>query len=284
MKKRKFVRFSDMIFGSLLILVVLIPGVSKAEDWRMTFDVSADDPSADGGRLVNRLEAGGASDATDGYDNTVDVLALLSGPVQAAFSHENDTNYPEALQLLWRDIRSAKIPNSWRIRVVSRESGLPVKLAWSVPPPVSSDVCHGDSVTLRDETTGQTIDLTQDSSYTFTAAGSSEIPEVRYLTVSVGSVPQNTPSAPAGLVVQKRAGNAVLQWVPSQKTGLSGYHVWRSTKTGTGYVRLTSTPVRAIRYVDPSTKAGVTYYYVVTAMGANGCESGFSRQVKSIGK
>jgi len=284
MNGRNCTQFRILAFGVLVILGFPVPSLLWAGDWKMSFEVSAPDPGADGGQVTNRLEAGGASTATDGYDNTLDVLALLSGPVQAAFSHENESDYPDHLQVLWRDIRSAGIPKTWRIRVVSRQNGLPVTLTWTTPPSVPSDFCHRGAVSLQDETTGELIDLNRVNSYSFTSHGGSGSPEVRYLALNVSRLPQNAPSTPAGLTVRKRTGATQLQWMPSGKTGLAGYFVWRSLSNGRGYVRITPTPVRAIRFVDTQSTAGVTYYYVVTALGANGCESGFSRQVVSIAK
>jgi fibronectin type 3 domain-containing protein len=57
-----------------------------------------------------------------------------------------------------------------------------------------------------------------------------------------------------------------------------GYNVYRSTVSGGPYTLLTSTPVPGTTYTDNAVQAGVTYFYVVTAVDANGNESAFSNE------
>jgi fibronectin type 3 domain-containing protein len=57
-----------------------------------------------------------------------------------------------------------------------------------------------------------------------------------------------------------------------------GYNVYRSTTSGGPYTLITSTPVAGVTYTDTAVQAGVTYFYVVTAVDANGNESAFSNE------
>jgi fibronectin type 3 domain-containing protein len=54
--------------------------------------------------------------------------------------------------------------------------------------------------------------------------------------------------------------------------------VYRSTTNNTGYSKINSSLDALTSYTDTSVSAGQTYYYVVTAVDANGLESGYSNQ------
>ena len=266
-----------------LILPCVVSAPAWASDWQMTIDVSVPDSNADGGVFVNRLEAGSMSTATDGYDNDADVLALLGGPVQAAFTHEGETTYPASLQLLWRDMRGTTLPQQWTIQVNSFQSTAPVTVGWGSPPSIGSDACHTGNIRFQDQTSGQTINL-GGSPYSYASSGTAGSPETRYFVLTVESVVQNAPSVPDGLISRRRKEGIRLRWTANSEADLGGYHVWRSLVSGGGYERLTTAPVLENRYADQATATGMTYYYVVTAMGANGCESGFSQQTVAIAK
>jgi hypothetical protein len=75
------------------------------------------------------------------------------------------------------------------------------------------------------------------------------------------------------------AQSVTLEWDPNPETDLLGYNVYRSLRSGSGYVRLTSAPVRETRYTDRTVQPGTTYYYVCTAVNIALLESGYSNQV-----
>lgn len=267
----------------LFVLWWMAPSPSAwSGDWQMSFTVSVPDSNTEGGLLTNRLEAGEQSTATDLYDNALDVVAFPSGPVQAAFTHEGETTYPGSLQLLWRDIREDGIPKSWTLKVSSRQSGAPITVAWTNPPSISSDACDSVEVEFQDQTTGQAIDLDSSSRYAYDSTGSVSSPEIRYFTLTISRIPQNAPAAPTGLRVGQPGffhhRFIRLQWEPDPPTNLAGYYVWRSTTNGSGYVRINAAPSLKNWYLDKQVRTGETYYYVVTAVGTNGCESPISQQ------
>jgi fibronectin type 3 domain-containing protein len=72
---------------------------------------------------------------------------------------------------------------------------------------------------------------------------------------------------------------ATLTWSPSSSSGVVGYYVYRSTTSGSSYTRINSSAFNSEKYTDGSVTAGVTYYYVVTALNSNGAESTHSSQV-----
>lgn len=70
-----------------------------------------------------------------------------------------------------------------------------------------------------------------------------------------------------------------LNWNPVE--GASGYNIYRSTTSGTGYTKIGSnTTSSAITYEDKPLTNGTTYYYVVTAI-VNGVESGYSNEASA---
>lgn len=262
-----------------LLIQAVGPAPARSEDWAMAFNISVSDPDTDSGRLRNHLEAGVLTSGTDGYDNNSDVVALLAGPLQAAFTHEGDAAYPPHLQTLWRDVRTAGVPKSWTIRVASQQSGLPVTVEWTPPPAVSADTCHRGIVLLQDQASGQSIDLNTTSSYVYTSTGTPGSPEVRYFTLTVSQIPQGAPAVPTGLDIHRQGPFVRLQWNQNSAAGVAGYHIWRGRIKGGPYARITTTPTHKNWYMNKTTAMGMaTYYYVVTAMGTNGCESGFSKE------
>jgi hypothetical protein len=70
-----------------------------------------------------------------------------------------------------------------------------------------------------------------------------------------------------------------LQWQHSTSTGVIGYYVYRSTVSGGPYTKVASSLVSGTSYSDTNVISGLEYYYVVTAVSANGSESAYSAQV-----
>ena len=74
---------------------------------------------------------------------------------------------------------------------------------------------------------------------------------------------------------------ATLAWTASTST-VSGYNVYRSTTSGSGYSIVNSGLVAAVTYSDTTVESGVTYYYVVTAVDSSGVESTYSNQATAV--
>jgi hypothetical protein len=72
-----------------------------------------------------------------------------------------------------------------------------------------------------------------------------------------------------------------LSWIASTST-VSGYNVYRSTTSGSGYVKINTSLVSGLAYTDSSVASGTTYYYVTTAVDSSGNESGFSNQATAV--
>jgi fibronectin type 3 domain-containing protein len=75
--------------------------------------------------------------------------------------------------------------------------------------------------------------------------------------------------------------SVTLTWNASTST-VSGYNVYRSTVSGSGYSKLNSALVGGLNYTDSTVQSGQTYYYVTTAVDSSGDESGDSNQAQAI--
>ena len=76
------------------------------------------------------------------------------------------------------------------------------------------------------------------------------------------------------------AHSVVLTWTASTLT-VSGYNVYRSTVSGSGYTKLNSSLVASLSYSDTAVQSGTTYFYVATAVDSGGDESTNSNQVSA---
>jgi hypothetical protein len=72
-----------------------------------------------------------------------------------------------------------------------------------------------------------------------------------------------------------------VNWAASTST-VAGYDVYRGTLSGGPYSRINSTLITGLTYTDSTVSSGANYYYVVTAVAADGTESSFSNQVQAV--
>jgi fibronectin type 3 domain-containing protein len=84
----------------------------------------------------------------------------------------------------------------------------------------------------------------------------------------------------SGTGTQAVAHSVSLSWTASTSSVI-GYNVYRSTISGGPYTLITGSPNGGITYTDTAVQAGVTYFYVVTAVDANGNESAFSNEASA---
>lgn len=106
------------------------------------------------------------------------------------------------------------------------------------------------------------------------------------LTGSV-TVTSNATGSPAtitlsGMGVTPVTHTVSLSWTASTTTGVAGYNVYRSTTSGSGYVKLNGALVTPVNYTDSSVSNGATYYYVTTAVDGSGNESTYSNQATAV--
>jgi len=88
------------------------------------------------------------------------------------------------------------------------------------------------------------------------------------------------PNRPTGLRAVPGVGRVFLSWNENKESDLAGYHVYRSTKHGRNYDRLTDKLLLRTTYSDETVAEGMTYFYVVTAVDQSGNESEYSHEIK----
>lgn len=89
------------------------------------------------------------------------------------------------------------------------------------------------------------------------------------------------PDRPKGLTVVPGVGRVFLIWNENKERDLAGYYVYRSTRSGKDYARLTDKILDRTTFSDETVKAGVTYYYFITAVDRSGNESTGSVEKKA---
>jgi hypothetical protein len=92
----------------------------------------------------------------------------------------------------------------------------------------------------------------------------------------------NAPSAPTGLWAMADNGKVWLDWDDNQEFDLSGYNVYRSTKSSGGYVKLNGSLLSSSDYTDDTIFNGIMYYYVVTAVDTADNESNNSAEACAL--
>ncbi|MGD0552154.1 MAG: cellulase family glycosylhydrolase [Sedimentisphaerales bacterium] len=120
------------------------------------------------------------------------------------------------------------------------------------------------------------------------ATGASETPSITQASGNhslIGFVvkfaPNVSPAAPTGVTANPSVGTILLDWNNNSETDLAGYNVYRSTTSGSGYVKLNSSPLTSSEYSDVNVSSETTYYYVVTAVDVGGLESVYSGEVSA---
>jgi hypothetical protein len=76
--------------------------------------------------------------------------------------------------------------------------------------------------------------------------------------------------------------SVALSWTASTSSDISGYKVYRGTVSGGPYTLISSSLIGGTAYIDSSVSAGLTYYYVATAVDSGNVESGYSDQAVAI--
>jgi len=126
---------------------------------------------------------------------------------------------------------------------------------------------------------GLTMNSAGDITGVPTASGTSSF------TAKVTDASSPAKTATQGLSIAVTVGTAysvALNWSASSSTGVTGYNVYRSTVSGSGYELITPSPLSTLAYTDATVLDGVTYYYVATAVDSNGDESAYSNEVSMM--
>lgn len=248
----------------LYTLSLLPSNAYAAPEWQVTLRVEA-------GTGHNRLVLGADDTATAGYDPVWEVYAKLDGQIRAYFPHPE---WNMAHQVFWRDIRAKAAPGEtteWLFEVDSSLNNYNFTIRWDL-----SRIPQDYEIVLKDDTTGQEIDMRSTTDYKFLYTSA------RKFRVAVTVPPDVAPPAlPMGLSATTSGKSHVvtLQWLANTEADIAGYNVYRSLTSGTDYERLNSSLITKLSYKDSGLEKGKTYYYVVTAVNTSGGKSGYSNEV-----
>jgi len=90
------------------------------------------------------------------------------------------------------------------------------------------------------------------------------------------------PARPKGLKVVPGVGRAFLTWNENKERDLAGYNVYRSTRHGRNYQKLTNKAITLTTFSDETAKQGAVYYYIITAVDKAGNESAGSVEKQTL--
>ena len=145
---------------------------------------------------------------------------------------------------------------------------------------VSSAAWNGEGYSVSGITFPVTVPAGQGVQYTVTfapqTAGSSSG------SITFDSSAANSPTAEtlSGIGTQASSHSVALSWDASTSQ-VSGYNVYRGTKSGGPYSKLNSALLSSTDYTDSNVQSGTTYYYVTTAVDSNHLESTYSNQASA---
>jgi hypothetical protein len=141
---------------------------------------------------------------------------------------------------------------------------------------ISSIKLTGSNLTLSG---GSAVTLSPSQSITLAVQFSPASAGATSGSVSIVSNATGSPAAVAisGIGVAQVQHVVGLSWNASPSA--SGYNVYRSVTSGTGYSKLNSGLDGALAYSDNTVQNSQTYFYVTTAVAADGTESTFSTEV-----
>jgi hypothetical protein len=144
---------------------------------------------------------------------------------------------------------------------------------------ISSEALTGANFSLSG---GSPVTLSPSQSVTLTVQYSPTAAAAASGTLAIGSNATGSPAAipVSGNGVAQVQHTVVLSWNAS--TSATGYNIYRSATSGTGYARVNSSPDGVLNYSDTSVQNGQSYYYVTTAVDASGQESGYSSEVSAV--
>ncbi|MBI3008919.1 MAG: hypothetical protein HYY56_05360, partial [Candidatus Omnitrophica bacterium] len=150
---------------------------------------------------------------------------------------------------------TSAISNQYEItsgEAVASGSTVTIALQCNSTPTANSNLYYYDSASgyWKKEDTNRTVDTTNNK-------------------VSVSSTHFSTwvvldtagPGAPTSLTASGLTGKVRLSWTAA--SGVTGYNVYRSTTSGSGYTKINSSEVTGTTYEDTVLTVGTTYYYVI---------------------
>jgi hypothetical protein len=149
-----------------------------------------------------------------------------------------------------------------------------------------------DDLTTIGTVSGNYLDVISTGPYTIPAGESVSVIYALVGGQSLQELRENIDAArrkvmtPVNLVASPSKEAIHLTWSQGISPEAVSYRVYRSDTSGSGYSEIALVSGPRVRegnaaYADTDTEIGITYYYVVTAIGPDGEESGYSNEVQS---
>jgi hypothetical protein len=142
---------------------------------------------------------------------------------------------------------------------------------------ISGITISGTGYTLSGVTTPFTLSANQSKQMTITFSPTSTGNVSGAVTIASSGSSLTVPLSGNG-IASAPVHSVSLSWGASSSQ-ISGYNLYRSTTSGSGYSQINSSPITTTNFTDQNVTAGTAYYYVVTAIDGSGVESSYSNEV-----
>ena len=146
---------------------------------------------------------------------------------------------------------------------------------------VSSATSNSSEFTLSGLSFPVTLAAGQSASFSFTfrpQASGTDTASISFISNASNSP---TVASMTGSGVLSPLHSVDLSWSPST-SAVVGYNIYRSGTSDGPYAKINPALNAATAYTDNTVQAGVTYYYVTTAVDASGVESVYSNQAPAV--
>ena len=146
---------------------------------------------------------------------------------------------------------------------------------------VSSATSNSSEFTLSGLSFPVTLAAGQSASFTFTfrpQASGTDTASISFISNASNSPTVESLSGGGAL---SPLHSVDLSWTPST-SAVVGYNIYRSGTSDGPYAKINSALNATAAYTDNTVQAGVTYYYVTTAVDASGVESVYSNQAQVV--
>jgi hypothetical protein len=266
-----------ILLSVIVLALAAVYSQAQAVDWRERYLWMAYIDQDDGVQKV-QLRIGASEQATDGYD-VYDIDAYFYGAIRSYFYHPEwgRSTIPGATDYYVGDIRSTNLPQSWDFDVIANRTGGNVTLTWDLSRLRNIGACSAVELAMTDMTNGQTVVLTETTSYVYYNDDAAP----HKFSISATEVPVASGDAPDGLRGSTGGGRIVLIWNTAPEA--LGYKVYRS-ENGSGLALVSGEALVTdvdgdgeAKFTDKSASKGkdapITYTYEVTAVDTDGCES-----------
>lgn len=238
---------------SILVTIMLLL-VTSTDAISAGWEVWVTGKTSDGAR--NKVSFGQQTDATDVYDPRYEVPAMPSGPISMNFPH---SDWVFSADGFWRDIRGNGLTKSWDLDVGSNRFGSSITLTWD-----ASIVDGMYDLTLTDLSTGTDVNMSSQSTYSYTNAG------LRQFVISSEKLVTYL-EAPTGLSGSSAGDSVSLNWTDNTEDE-TGYVVER--KSGaiyySGWEVLGEVGSDVTTYADNSVDFDNVYFYRYRVKAVNG--------------